>query len=306
MPMGWKALVAALMGVVAQGAVAEPALRIGTAGVTGVYYPTGGAICRVVNQSRDLHGLRCVVAETEGSVANVAGLAEGTLSAALVQGDVLAGTEGLSTLVALHPEPFTILTRPEARMRRVEDLIGTRIALPLPGTGSRVTVEALFAAFAWAPEDFAEVREIPADQAASALCAGEVDAIVQTVGHPAPSVQLATTTCGARLLDITGPLVDALVSETPEYAKITIPGGLYPGNAIDVDTFATTAYLAAAETLSDATVDALLTAIYGAGEGFSALLPTLIPLSPGDMIAPGPAAHHPAAEAFYRDQRWLP
>ena len=31
-------------------------ISIGTGGVTGVYYPTGGAICRLVNRNRKEHG----------------------------------------------------------------------------------------------------------------------------------------------------------------------------------------------------------------------------------------------------------
>jgi TRAP-type uncharacterized transport system substrate-binding protein len=31
-------------------------ISIGTGGVTGVYYPTGGAICRLVNKKRKEHG----------------------------------------------------------------------------------------------------------------------------------------------------------------------------------------------------------------------------------------------------------
>ena len=32
-------------------------VSIGTGGVTGVYYPTGGAICRLVNKNRKQHGI---------------------------------------------------------------------------------------------------------------------------------------------------------------------------------------------------------------------------------------------------------
>jgi len=34
-------------------------VTIGTGGVTGVYYPAGGAICRLVNMDRQEHGIRC-------------------------------------------------------------------------------------------------------------------------------------------------------------------------------------------------------------------------------------------------------
>ncbi len=46
-------------------------VTIGTGGVTGVYYPTGGAICRLVNKSRADHGIRCSVESTGGSIYNI-------------------------------------------------------------------------------------------------------------------------------------------------------------------------------------------------------------------------------------------
>ncbi|MGI9520277.1 MAG: TAXI family TRAP transporter solute-binding subunit, partial [Hyphomicrobiaceae bacterium] len=39
-------------------------ISIGTGGVTGVYYPTGGAICRLVNRGRKEHGIRCSAEST--------------------------------------------------------------------------------------------------------------------------------------------------------------------------------------------------------------------------------------------------
>ncbi|MCW8843385.1 MAG: C4-dicarboxylate ABC transporter substrate-binding protein, partial [Rhodobacteraceae bacterium] len=50
---------------------AQEFISIGTGGVTGVYYPTGGAICRLVNKSRKEHGIRCAVESTGGSVYNI-------------------------------------------------------------------------------------------------------------------------------------------------------------------------------------------------------------------------------------------
>lgn len=49
-------------------------VSIGTGGVTGVYYPTGGAICRLVNKDRKEHGIRCSAESTGGSIGVVAEL----------------------------------------------------------------------------------------------------------------------------------------------------------------------------------------------------------------------------------------
>jgi TRAP-type uncharacterized transport system substrate-binding protein len=57
-----------LFGGLAQAAGHTQFISIGTGGVTGVYYPTGGAICRLVNRERKEHGIRCAVESTGGSV----------------------------------------------------------------------------------------------------------------------------------------------------------------------------------------------------------------------------------------------
>ena len=63
-------------------------VTIGTGGVTGVYYPTGGAICRLVNKGRKEHGIRCSVESTGGSVYNTRTIREGELDFGIVQSDV--------------------------------------------------------------------------------------------------------------------------------------------------------------------------------------------------------------------------
>ncbi|MBT7889228.1 MAG: TAXI family TRAP transporter solute-binding subunit, partial [Deltaproteobacteria bacterium] len=62
-------------------------VTIGTGGVTGVYYPTGGAICRLVNKNRKQHGIRCSVESTGGSVYNLNTIRAGELDMGVAQSD---------------------------------------------------------------------------------------------------------------------------------------------------------------------------------------------------------------------------
>ena len=50
-------IVAGFAAITLNDASAQQFVSIGTGGVTGVYYPTGGAICRLVNKDRKSHGL---------------------------------------------------------------------------------------------------------------------------------------------------------------------------------------------------------------------------------------------------------
>jgi hypothetical protein len=84
--------IASLAAFVALAAPEAPAqqqfVTIGTGGVTGVYYPAGGSICRLVNQGRSEHGIRCSAESTGGSVFNVNTIREGELDMGVVQSDV--------------------------------------------------------------------------------------------------------------------------------------------------------------------------------------------------------------------------
>ena len=75
----------------ALGAAGAPAadqfISIGTGGVTGVYYPTGGAICRLVNKMRKETGIRCSAESTGGSIYNINTIRAGELEFGVAQSD---------------------------------------------------------------------------------------------------------------------------------------------------------------------------------------------------------------------------
>ena len=59
-------------------------VTIGTGGLTGVYYPAGGAIARIVNKKRRTYGIRCTVESTGGSVFNANAVMTGDLEFGIV------------------------------------------------------------------------------------------------------------------------------------------------------------------------------------------------------------------------------
>ena len=97
----FTAVAAVTTAMMAPAVYAEEFITIGTGGVTGVYYPTGGAICRLVNKGRRDHGVRCSVESTGGSVANLNALRKELTDFGLVQSDwqyhTYNGTGFLST-----------------------------------------------------------------------------------------------------------------------------------------------------------------------------------------------------------------
>src|SRR5690606_5217958 len=155
-------LAAALFTVLASGAASAQEQRfvsVGTGGVTGVYYPVGGAVCRLMNQDRREHGIRCSVESTGGSVFNVNAIKAGDLEFGVVQSDVqynaangLANFEAdgphadLRSVFSLHAEPLTVVARRDANVAVFDDLKGKRVNIGNPGSGQRALMDILIAA----------------------------------------------------------------------------------------------------------------------------------------------------------------
>ena len=312
------ALSAALL--FAGGAAAQQQfVTIGTGGVTGVYYAAGGAICRLLNKDRKTHGIRCSVESTGGSAFNVNTIKEGELDFGMAQSDVqynaFKGEESfkeggahtdLRGVFSIHPEPFTVLAHPDAGVTKFEDFKGKRFNVGNPGSGTRASMERLLSAMGWTLADFSLASELKADEHGPALCDGKIDGFFYGVGHPSANIQDPTTTCGAKLVPLTGEVVDKLIADNPYYAKAIIKGGLYNSNPDDTETFGVLATLVASANVPDESVYQLVKAVFDNFDEFKSLHPAFANLDPEKMVTDGNSAPlHPGAEKYYKEKGWL-
>lgn len=314
------AAIALVLGLAAGEAMAQQRfITIGTGGVTGVYYAAGGAICRLMNKDRKTHGIRCSVESTAASVFNINSVKTGELDFGVAQSDTQyqaakgegpfkeAGSwDGLRAVFSLHPEPFTVVARPDAGVSKIEDFKGKRFNVGPPGSGTRVSLDELLAALGMSPGDFSLVSELKADEHGAALCDNKIDGFFYAVGHPSANIQDPTTTCAARLVPLAGPAVDKLVGEKPYYAKATIPGGLYKNNPDAINTYGVTATLIASAEADPDVVYALVKAVFDNFDEFKKLHPALAVLEPAAMVKNGLTAPlHDGAAKYYKEKGWM-
>ncbi|RZL61370.1 MAG: TAXI family TRAP transporter solute-binding subunit [Variovorax sp.] len=314
------ALAVATAGLAAVPAMAQTKfVTIGTGGVTGVYYAAGGAICRLVNKDRAKHGIRCSVESTGGSVFNVNTIKAGELDFGFTQSDVQynaakgvgqfkdGGAYGdLRAVFAVHPEPFTVVARKEANITKFEDFKGKRFNVGNPGSGTRSSMEELVTALGWKLSDFSLASELKADEHGPALCDGKIDGFFYAVGHPSANIQDPTTTCGAKLVSLSGPAVDKLLADKPYYAKATVPGGLYPNNPQATNTYGVLATVVASSKTSPETVYQIVKAVFDNFDEFKKLHPALANLTPEDMVKKGLSAPlHEGAVKYYKEKGWM-
>jgi uncharacterized protein len=318
------ALAATIAAAIAVAGFAGPApaqqkfITIGTGGVTGVYYAVGGAVCRLMNKDRQKTGIRCSVESTGGSVFNVNAIRSGELDVGMAQSDIQynaakgagqfkdGAISDLRAVFSVHPEPFTVLARKEAGITKFEDFKGKRFNIGNPGSGTLSSMEELLKQMRWTRADFSLAAELKADEQGTALCDNKIDGFFYGVGHPSAAIQDPTTACGAKLISLTGPPIEALVKEHPYYAKATIPGGMYANNPNPTQTYGVLATMVTSSKVPDDVVYALAKAVFENFDEFKKLHPAFANLDPKNMIKDGVSAPlHPGALKYYKEKGWM-
>ena len=294
-------------------------VTIGTGGVTGVYYVAGGAICRLMNKERAKHGIRCSVESTAGSVYNVNSIKAGELDFGVTQSDVqFNAVKGLAqfkeggphsdlrAVFSIYPEVLMLAVRKESGIKKFEDLKGKRFNVSTPGSGTRATIDMLLAGMNMKTSDFSLTSELKPDEHGAALCDNKIDAFGYVIGNPAANIQDPTTTCGAKLVSITGPAVDKLVHDYPYFAYATIPGGIYPGNPDAIKTFGVVASFVTSAKVPDNVVYAMVSAVFDNFDEFKKLHPAFANADPKDMVKNGMSAPlHPGAVKYFKEKGWM-
>lgn len=300
-------------------AVAEQFVSVGTGGVTGVYYPTGGAICRLVNKDRKMHGIRCSAESTGGSVYNINTVRADELEFGVAQSDwqyhAYRGTSkfadqgkfsDLRAVFSVHPEPFTLIVRKGSGIRKFEDLKGRKVNVGNPGSGQRATMEVVMSAFGISMNDFSLAAELKGSEMAQAICDGKIEAMIYTVGHPAAAVTEAASSCDVELASVSGAPINKLVADNSFYRVATIPGGMYAGSPNDTRTFGVGATVITSADVPDKVVYTVVKAVFDNFADFKKLHPAFRNLDEKQMISDGLSAPlHAGAVKYYKERGWM-
>ena len=290
-------------------------VTIGTGGITGVYYPTGGAIAKIVNKKRKEYGIRCTVESTGGSVFNVNAVMAGDLEFGVVQSDrqyqAVKGIadwkdkgpqKDLRAVFSIHPENVDLIAAVDANINSLQDLKGKRISIGNLGSGFRKNaIDALEANGLNFEKDF-HSESLKAAEQPGMIQDGRIDAAFYTVGHPSGYYKEATA--GKRkvkFVPITN--IDGLLAKYPYYAKSVTRMELYPGavNKEDVPTFGVKATFVTSAKVPDDVVYAITKEVFDNFEEFKKLHPAYGGLTKENMLEGLSAPIHPGAMKYYKE-----
>ncbi len=290
-------------------------VTIGTGGITGVYYPTGGAIAKMVNRTKKTHNIRAVVESTAGSVFNIDAIVAGRIEFGFVQSDrQFQALNGLAewkdrgpqtsirAVFAIYPEAVTLIAAADSGIRHIQDLKGKHVNIGNPGSGQRQNaIDALSAAGLDYKKDLS-VESFRAIDAPGMLQDRQIDGFFYTVGHPSGAIMEATS--GARkvfIADITH--VDSLLKNFPYYSKTVIPVKLYPGamNKENIQTIGVKATLVTSINVPDEVVYSLTKAVFENFDNFKKLHPAYSSLTKENMLTGLSAPIHPGAIQYFKE-----
>ena len=291
-------------------------VTIGTGGVTGVYYPTGGAISRMVNKQKEKYGLKATVESTGGSVYNINAVISGDLEFGIAQSDrqyqALKGldewkTSGaqsdLRSVFSLHPESVTLIASEKSGINSISDLKDKRVNLGNPGSGQLQNAQDVLEMFGLSADDL-KPEYLKASEAPGLLQDDRIDAFFYTVGHPNGAIKEATAGKNkVRIISIIGPQLEPLLKKFPYYALSTIPQSLYPAslNTEDIQTFGVKATLVTSAKVSDDVVYAITKEVFENFDEFKNLHPAYSTLTKQNMLEGLSAPIHAGAMKYYRE-----
>ena len=303
-------------------AAQEPQLvSMGTGNIAGVYFPVGVALCRLVNQHRRETGLRCAATALRrlGRQRDrpprrrarprhhpVRHPGRGARPAP-APSPPPARSPRSRAVMALYPEPLTLVARADAGVARVEDLAGKRVWL---GRGGLRHPRARRGADGRARLDRrllrARRRTSRPTWSADALCDGQIDAFLYAVGHPALVIQEATTACDAALVDVAGPAVTRWSTRPRPSSRRPSPPASTAAPTAPVATFGVGATLVTRADLPEDTIYTIVSAVFGDFETLRGLDPVLAGLDPEAMARDGLTAPlHPGAARYFRERGWI-
>ncbi|MBE6607846.1 MAG: TAXI family TRAP transporter solute-binding subunit [Ruminococcaceae bacterium] len=253
-------------------------VTMGTGGTGGTYYQFGAILGQYIENNA---GVSCVAVSTDGSKANIEGIAAGDYQLATVQSDVMAyawdGTnifkdsgkvDSFRVIGGLYAEAVQLITM-DPEIKSVSDLAGKAVSIGAPGSGVYFNAIDVLGAAGLTEDDIVAQYQSFNDSVDS-LKDGKIAAAFIVAGAPTPAVVELMTTTDAYLVPIDGDIASSIMANCPYYTEYTIPANTYKGQTADVKTITVKATLIVSADLDEETVYQITKAIFDNTEAISA------------------------------------
>ena len=293
-------------------------VTIGSGDITGVYYPTGLIIAKMINDKREEYGVRAAVESTPGSVFNVNAVMAGYLEFGLVQSDkqyqAVKGLaewaekgpqEELRAVFSIHQESVCLVAAVDAGIDTMADLKGKMVNLGHPGAAQYLNAIDALESADLNPDSDILAQKVKSAEAPLLLQDKRIDAFFCTVGHPNEILKEAVSgSRKIRFIPITGQAIDKLIADRKYYTKTTVPVAEFyrdAQDAVNVETFGVMATLCTSAHVPDYIVYVITKELFDNFDYFKRQHPAYAGLTKEGMLEGLSAPLHPGALKYYRE-----
>ena len=303
-------ILALVLSLAACGGSGASKMTMGTGGTTGTYYGYGGVLGQYIKNNA---GIEVTVVSTDGSKANIQGIAAGDYQLGTVQSDVMAyaweGTRSFESegkvdsfrvVAGLYAESVQLITMDE-NIKSVADLKGKAVSIGAPGSGVYFNAIDVLNAAGLTENDI-KPQYLSFGDSTDGLKDGKIDAAFIVAGAPTPALTELCTTNNAYLVPIDGAVAETLMASCPFYTVYNIPAGTYAGQTEDVQTVTVKATLIVSASASEEDVYNLTAAIFNNIEAITAENGKGAELSIENATSGMTAPFHAGAAKYFAEQ----
>lgn len=292
---------------------ANEIITIGTGGINGTYFPTGGSICRLFNTYKNETNTRCTVESTLGSVYNINTIKNGGLELGIAQSDIVYDAfnglekfdkhpyKNLRVVMSIYPELFTLVTKKSANINTLYDIKDKKINIGNSGSGNEASAKILFEESGIKLGDLSKVSKLKATNVNEALSNSEIDGYFYMVGHPTASIKEISYTTDISIVPLQGQNIDNLIKKYPYYTKSYIKAGLYNGIDKDINTYGVKALLVTSADVDEKTIYYIVKSILENFDKFKHLHPAYKNITRESLLEGISAPLHKGAEKYFRE-----
>ena len=288
-------------------------LSIATGGTGGVYYPYGGGIAKVLNES--LPNVRATAEVTAASVDNLKLIRDGKADIALALTDTVADAINgrgafagapvpAATLAVLYSNYTHLVTLAASGINTVADLRGRRVSTGSPGSGTEVLAFRVLRAAGVNPDADITRQGLGASESVDALKDGKIDAFFWSGGLPTAAVQDLSHSAGITIRMIpTGDLVPTLQKKHGSlYFPLLVPANAYPGVTAPVSVVGVANALVVNRSMPDQLAYDITRVLFEKQPELAAIHPEARNLTLATAVKGSPASFHPGAARYYSER----
>lgn len=303
-------LLAAALVLTGAPALAQSQLSIATGGTGGVYYPMGGGLAEIINNH--VEGYSATAEVTGASVENMGLIATGDADLALALADTVqqaqTGTERfegqqlemIRALASMYANMIQIVTLEDSGITSLADLVGRRVSVGAPGSGTEINANAILEANGISYDDIDEQR-LNFNETADALANGDIDVGFWSVGAPTSSILNLATTQSIRLITLSDAEIEAAMAASPVFARTTLAGGTYDGVDADTTVLGVPNVLTVSSEMSDDLAYAITSAMFTNIADLQAVHPAANQTTVEFTLSATPVPLHPGAIRYFEE-----